>query len=176
MTEKHTKITPAIVKETRKKRLKQLINKLHDLKNDKYLRINHLGKIECRLCYTTHTNESSYIVHRSSMRHQLLAEKQFKRDRMLNNQPEYRMYSVGDGDYQGYLVKIRTKYDVAYKIVKALEQNVEPVNQNYNYLVFKVKGHDNIGLRVHASEDYRITKHFDGHNFKLQILCKRRDD
>ncbi|ELQ74829.1 Splicing factor 3a, subunit 2 [Trachipleistophora hominis] len=175
MTEKHTKITPAIIKENRRKRLKQLINRLHDLKNDKYLRINHLGKIECKLCYTTHTNESSYVIHRSSTRHQLLAEKQFKRDRMLNNQPKYKMYNVRDDVYQGFLVKIKTKHDVMYKIVKALEQNVELVNQNYNYLVFKVREYDNIGLRVDVSEDYKIIKHFDGYNFKLQILYRIKE-
>lgn len=170
------RITPLYIKEARRKRLKKAISDLHDLRSDKYIRTNQIGKIECRICFTTHNNESSYIIHRSSIRHQLLAEKQFKKERALTCRPRYKMYNVMNETHEGFLVKIKTRHTVLYRVLKALEQNVEPVNLNYNYLVFSVKGFDNIGLRIPLSDDYKTLEHFDGYSFKLQILYKKRND
>mgnify|MGYP001094284878 CR=1 FL=1 len=54
----------------RKARLQQLAIDTIDIKNDPYFMRNHLGKIECKLCLTIHTNEGSYMSHTQGKRHQ----------------------------------------------------------------------------------------------------------
>lgn len=47
-----------------KKRVQELLaTHILDIDNDPYVFRNHLGILECRLCLTTHNNESSYISH-----------------------------------------------------------------------------------------------------------------
>ncbi|RKP32145.1 hypothetical protein METBISCDRAFT_21667 [Metschnikowia bicuspidata] len=53
-----------------KQRIKSLLMTLViDLEKDPYLFRNHLGNLECRLCLTQHTTESSYLSHLSGRRH-----------------------------------------------------------------------------------------------------------
>merc|ERR1711904_17958 len=54
----------------RKERLRRLALETIDLEKDPYFMKNHLGKYECRLCLTLHTNEGSYLAHTQGKRHQ----------------------------------------------------------------------------------------------------------
>lgn len=59
-----------------KHRIKELLTShALDLDNDPYVFRNHLGLLECRLCLTTHTNESSYISHLSGRKHAMNLER-----------------------------------------------------------------------------------------------------
>lgn len=54
----------------RKERLRQLAMEMIDLENDPFMRKNSVGKIECGLCLTVHTNEANYLAHTQGKRHQ----------------------------------------------------------------------------------------------------------
>eukprot|EP00158_Paraphelidium_tribonemae_P002585 Partr_v1_DN25492_c0_g1_i1_m53635 putative Splicing factor 3A subunit len=54
----------------RRERLRQLAMDTIDLANDPYLMKNHLGRYECKLCLTLHTNEGSYMAHTQAKKHQ----------------------------------------------------------------------------------------------------------
>ncbi|ODV69078.1 hypothetical protein HYPBUDRAFT_105273 [Hyphopichia burtonii NRRL Y-1933] len=68
-----------------KRRLKELLtSEVLDLENDPYVFRNHLGLLECRLCLTTHTNESSYISHLGGRKHTLNLERRRILDEKYN--------------------------------------------------------------------------------------------
>ena len=54
----------------RRERLRQLALETNDLRKDPYLMRNHLGKYECKLCLTLHSNEGNYLAHTQGRRHQ----------------------------------------------------------------------------------------------------------
>ena len=54
----------------RKKRQAELAKELIDIKKDPYFIKNHLGGYECRLCFTRHTTEGSYLAHTLGKKHQ----------------------------------------------------------------------------------------------------------
>lgn len=54
----------------RRERLRSLALETVDLTNDPYFMKNHIGKYECKLCLTLHTNEGSYMAHTQGKRHQ----------------------------------------------------------------------------------------------------------
>lgn len=54
----------------RRERLRRLAMETIDLSKDPYMMRNHLGQIECKLCLTLHTNESSYLSHTQGRKHQ----------------------------------------------------------------------------------------------------------
>ncbi|KAL6449566.1 sap62 Pre-mRNA-splicing factor sap62 [Candida maltosa Xu316] len=59
-----------------KKRVQELLaTHVLDLDNDPYVFRNHLGMLECKLCLTTHINESSYISHLGGRKHHLNLER-----------------------------------------------------------------------------------------------------
>lgn len=54
----------------RKERLRKLAMETIDLSKDPYFMKNHIGKYECKLCYTVHNTEGSYLAHTQGKRHQ----------------------------------------------------------------------------------------------------------
>ncbi|RCK63613.1 Pre-mRNA-splicing factor sap62 [Candida viswanathii] len=70
-----------------KQRIQELLaTHVLDLDNDPYVFRNHLGMLECRLCLTTHTNESSYISHLGGKKHMLNLERRRILDEKQNRQ------------------------------------------------------------------------------------------
>ncbi|CDK24695.1 unnamed protein product [Kuraishia capsulata CBS 1993] len=55
----------------RSERIRQLLGSSIDIANDPYVFRNHLGVLECKLCYTTHNTEASYIAHVGGKKHQM---------------------------------------------------------------------------------------------------------
>jgi splicing factor 3A subunit 2 len=54
----------------RKERLKQLALESIDLAKDPYFIKNNIGTFECKLCCTTHRDESNYLAHTQGKKHQ----------------------------------------------------------------------------------------------------------
>ncbi|AOA60513.1 SF3a splicing factor complex subunit [Komagataella phaffii CBS 7435] len=55
----------------RKERLRQLLRSNINIESDPYVVRTRTGQYDCKLCLTTHVNESSYISHTQGKRHQL---------------------------------------------------------------------------------------------------------
>lgn len=62
-----------------------------DLDNDPYVFRNHLGMLECKLCLTTHINESSYISHLGGKKHMLNLERRRILDEKQNRQRQLQL-------------------------------------------------------------------------------------
>lgn len=164
------KRTTSFEKNAKKQKLKKVISQLYDLKTDQNIKINKIGKIECKVCHTQHNSESSYIIHQNSIKHQLLAEKRYVKSNLFKFLPQYKMYNVKNELFEGFLCKIKTNLNVQYKIIKSTEQNVEPVNKNYNYVILIVPGLNLLGFKVPIRNNYDIINYFDGDIYKIQIL------
>lgn len=73
-----------------KKRVQELLaTHILDIDNDPYVFRNHLGILECRLCLTTHNNESSYISHLGGRKHHLNLERRRILDEKLRQHQEF---------------------------------------------------------------------------------------
>ena len=73
-----------------KKRVQELLaTHILDIDNDPYVFRNHLGILECKLCLTTHNNESSYISHLGGRKHHLNLERRRILDEKLRQQQEF---------------------------------------------------------------------------------------
>ncbi|KRH92228.1 splicing factor 3a, subunit 2 [Pseudoloma neurophilia] len=162
-------------KEEKRKNLTALINEIFTLSSDKNIIITSFGQIKCKLCKTIHNNESSYIVHRNSKKHQKLVNKNEK-VQLLKYLPFYKIYNVKIINKEnlnkfkiGYLIKIKTENEIYYKILSVNDQLTVKTSDNCNFLVIKTEKFDNIGIKIPKTE-YQILKWFDGKIYKLQIL------
>ena len=73
-----------------KKRVQELLaTHILDIDNDPCVFRNHLGILECKLCLTTHNNESSYISHLGGRKHHLNLERRRILDEKLRQQQEF---------------------------------------------------------------------------------------
>ncbi|KAI5955527.1 sap62 [Candida theae] len=73
-----------------KKRVQELLaTHILDIDNDPYVFRNHLGILECRLCLTTHNNESSYISHLGGRKHHLNLERRRILDEKSRQQQDF---------------------------------------------------------------------------------------
>ncbi|GMI19172.1 hypothetical protein TeGR_g2612 [Tetraparma gracilis] len=88
----------------RKERLRQLALEQVDLSKDPYFMKNHLGTFECRLCYTLHTNEGSYLAHTQAKKHQANLARRAKEEQdaakaqVLQTQQRASAYVGGGGE------------------------------------------------------------------------------
>ena len=73
-------MTKQEAKHINRDRLKKLAMENFDLSKDPYFRKNHLGSFECRLCYTVHQSEGSYLAHTQGKKHQMNLAKRVSRD------------------------------------------------------------------------------------------------
>merc|ERR1712159_393762 len=64
----------------RRERLRRLALETIDLEKDPYFMKNHIGKYECRLCLTLHSNEGSYLAHTQGKRHKIHIAKRAARE------------------------------------------------------------------------------------------------
>lgn len=111
----------------RKKRVRDLLtNQLLNLDNDPYVFKNHLGILECRLCLTTHVNESSYISHIGGKKHQLNLERRRLLDEK-NNKPQ-----VTNSDN---ILSINTAPKKTWNKIGKPEFNVSKIRDVSNYKV-----------------------------------------
>lgn len=72
-----------------RRRIKELLaSQVLDLDNDPYVFRNHLGMLECRLCLTTHINESSYVAHLGGKKHSTNLERRRVLDEKNNKKAD----------------------------------------------------------------------------------------
>jgi splicing factor 3A subunit 2 len=69
----------AVRNAARRAAMNRLTTELLDLNRDPYFSKNHLGQIECKLCYSRHVSEANYISHAQSRKHQVNMAQRAKR-------------------------------------------------------------------------------------------------
>ncbi|KAH0474102.1 MAG: hypothetical protein KVP17_000685 [Porospora cf. gigantea B] len=66
----------------RRERMRKLAMETIDLSKDPYIKKNHLGQIECRLCLTLHPNEANYLSHTQGRKHQTHLNRRLLKEKM----------------------------------------------------------------------------------------------
>lgn len=72
----------------RKERLKQLALESIDLAKDPYFIKNNIGSYECKLCCTTHRDESNYLAHTQGKKHQHALARRAHQEKLLAEQQQ----------------------------------------------------------------------------------------
>lgn len=72
----------------RKERLKQLALESIDLAKDPYFIKNNIGTYECKLCCTTHRDESNYLAHTQGKKHQHALARRAHQDQLIAEQQQ----------------------------------------------------------------------------------------
>ena len=72
----------------RKERLKQLALESIDLAKDPYFIKNNIGTYECKLCCTTHRDESNYLAHTQGKKHQHALARRAHQDKLIAEQQQ----------------------------------------------------------------------------------------
>jgi splicing factor 3A subunit 2 len=70
----------------RKERLKQLALESIDLAKDPYFIKNNIGTYECKLCCTTHRDESNYLAHTQGKKHQHALARRAHQEKLIAEQ------------------------------------------------------------------------------------------
>mmetsp|Transcript_13094 Transcript_13094/g.25066 ORF Transcript_13094/g.25066 Transcript_13094/m.25066 type:complete len:224 (-) Transcript_13094:622-1293(-) len=158
----------------RRERLRQLALETIDLNKDPYFMKNHIGKYECKLCLTLHTNEGSYLAHTQGKRHQQnLARRAAKiaktqdlatfqekkkpaaRKTARIGRPGYKVVKQLDPEtdqrsllFQVSYPKIEDGLQPRHRFMSAYEQRVEPSNDNFQYILFAAEPYETIAFKI----------------------------
>ncbi|UKK01909.2 splicing factor 3a subunit 2 [Theileria orientalis] len=156
----------------RRERLRKLALETFDLSKDPYFTKNHIGQIECRLCLTIHTTESSYLSHTQGRKHQTnLARraakeqrdaftamapqtKVFKAPTIKIGRPGYRITKMRDPVTRQPALLFEIEFPEIqgapkYRFMSAFEQKMEiPPDPNYQFLLFAADPYETIGFKV----------------------------
>jgi splicing factor 3A subunit 2 len=159
----------------RRERLKNLLQSKINIDTDPYVFKNHLGILECKLCFTTHMSESNYITHTTARRHQLnlmrradfeKRQKQSKEDKEIEEviqkrywkkigKPVYKVNKIRDpiNLQKGLLFTLKfdhIKDDVQplYKFLPSNKTQKEEPDSKYQYLIISAEPYDNIGFKI----------------------------
>ena len=130
---------------------------------DPYIKHNHLGSIDCRLCATIHINEGSYLAHTQGKKHQINLARRAARDTKDTQlmiapaasavqrkvfhkigRPGYRVTKVRDIDtgkegmlVQDHLPQVKAGVLPRRRFMSAWEQKKEMPDEAYQYLVVR---------------------------------------
>lgn len=158
----------------RRERLRQLAMETVDLTNDPYFMKNHIGKYECKLCLTLHTNEGSYLAHTQGKRHQenlarraarlakqkgqfpLMEKKKIEPKKTIKiGRPGYKVVKQKDPDnnqcsllFQIHYPQIEHGLRPRFRFMSAFEQHVETPDDNFQYILFAAEPYEIIGFKV----------------------------
>ncbi|TNJ29652.1 Splicing factor 3A subunit 2 [Giardia muris] len=140
--------------------------------SDPFLTTNYLGHYECKLCRTRHTTLGSYGTHIQSKRHQSVLQRiqptaepiqpvaQTTSDvtpalpQEQGGLPQWRVRSVLHPltGQKGVLVELSTPQLMVlkptYRIVSALDQTVEAVNLDHQYVVISCHPYQSVGVKI----------------------------
>lgn len=162
----------------RRERLRALALETVDLTNDPYFMKNHIGKYECKLCLTLHTNEGSYMAHTQGKRHQenlarrakrlasqkmtgpLVEKKKIQPKKTVKiGRPGYKVVKQKDADmnqrsllFQIHYPQIDTGLVPRYRFMSAFEQQVEAVDTKFQYILFAAEPYETIGFKIPNNE------------------------
>lgn len=160
----------------RRERIKNLLQSKINIESDPYVLKNHLGVLECKLCFTTHLSESKYITHTTARRHQLnlmrRAEMEKRQKQSKDNKqkeediiekrywtkigkPIYKVKKIRDpvSLNKGLLFtlkldKIKDDVKPLFKILSSNEQKKEQPNSKFQYLVISAEPYENIAFKI----------------------------
>ncbi|OMJ89506.1 hypothetical protein SteCoe_8302 [Stentor coeruleus] len=163
----------AMINAERRERQRRLAMEASDISKDPFFMKNHLGTFECRLCLTLHTNESSYLAHTLGRKHQAnLVRRKCRegKDIAVFPQPKSRIVSkrIIKIGRPGYRVTKQNDpmtsqksllFEIEYpeidqtikprhRIMSCYEQNREPVNDKFQYVLFAADPYEIIAFKV----------------------------
>jgi len=162
----------------RRERLRKLALETIDINKDPYFMRNHLGQYECKLCLTLHMNEGNYLAHTQGKRHQYNLGRraaQEARDREILPQPVkqkvtvrktikigrpgYRVTKQRDPEtnqrsliFQIDYPEIEDGLQPRHRFMSAYEQKVEPVDKNFQYVLFAAEPYETIAFKIPNKE------------------------
>jgi splicing factor 3A subunit 2 len=165
--------TQAMINAERRERQRKLAMENSDVTKDPYFMKNHLGTYECRLCLTLHTNEGSYLAHTQGKKHQTnLARRKMKDGKDIANypapkpkvypkrlikigRPGYRVTKQKDPETNQKSLLFEVDYPEIdqglkprHRIMSCYEQNREPVDDRYQYVLFAADPYEVIAFKV----------------------------
>lgn len=189
----------SVSNQQRRERLRQLALETVDVNNDPYFFKNHLGKYECKLCLTLHTNEGSYLAHTQGKRHQQnLARRKLRLDQQKGTMPVIerkkiqprKTIKIGRPGYKVVKQKdpmtgqnsllfqlsfpqVEEGLRPRYRFMSAFEQHVEQPNDKFQYIMFAAEPYEVIAFKIpnHPIDqgDGRFFTHWDPDNFKFTV-------
>lgn len=162
----------------RRERLKALALEVVDLTNDPYFMKNHIGKYECKLCLTLHTNEASYMAHTQGKRHQenlarrqarfaeqqgqapMVERKKIQPKKTVKiGRPGYKVVKQKDADnnqrsllFQIHYPQIDAGLVPRYRFMSCFEQRIEPPDDKFQYILFAAEPYETIGFKIPNDE------------------------
>jgi splicing factor 3A subunit 2 len=188
-----------VTNQDRRERLRQLALETVDISNDPYFFKNHLGKYECKLCLTLHTNEGSYLAHTQGKRHQQnLARRQAKLDQQKGEfpvferktikprktikigRPGYKVVKQKDPStgqnsllFQLSFPRIEEGMRPRYRFMSAFEQHIEQPNDKFQYILFAAEPYEVVAFKIPNKPvdqgENRFFSHWDQDKFQFTV-------
>lgn len=180
-----------------KRRLNQLAADVSDVDSNPYLRSLPGGLYECKLCLTKHKSTNSFILHTQGRRHQQSLEQRKRLDTPRSGsaaaskvttksfvkigRPGYRITKIFDPAANKRGLHLLIKYpqikkglQPMHRLMSAYEQQQEPADGAYQYLVIAAEPYDTIAIKIRSSpiEKDSLWSDFDKDtgDFHLQFL------
>eukprot|EP00918_Siedleckia_nematoides_P077053 GHVU01168424.1.p1 GENE.GHVU01168424.1~~GHVU01168424.1.p1 ORF type:complete len:262 (-),score=39.17 GHVU01168424.1:1247-1954(-) len=194
------------IENDRRERLRRLAMETIDLSKDPYINKNHLGQLECKLCLTIHTNESSYLSHTQGKKHQSNLARRAAKEKADSTilpaprkitpkktvkigRPGYRVTKMRDPKTLHKALLFEIEYpeieaNVAprFRVMSAYEQRIETPENKYQYLLFAAEPYETIGFKI-PNEDIdksgdRLYTEWDPikKTYTMQCHFKTRED
>ncbi|KAH0474101.1 MAG: hypothetical protein KVP17_000685 [Porospora cf. gigantea B] len=174
----------------RRERMRKLAMETIDLSKDPYIKKNHLGQIECRLCLTLHPNEANYLSHTQGRKHQTHLNRRLLKEKMeLQTASPAPRSVVRKGvacvriGRPGYKVtKLRCPetarkgllFEVDYpeissgalarhRFMSAWEQKIDTPDGDFQYVIFAAEPYESIAFKIPNLEidQHSIQIHWD---------------
>ena len=120
----------------RKERLKQLALESIDLAKDPYFIKNNIGTYECKLCCTTHRDESNYLAHTQGKKHQHALARRAHQDKLIAEQQQGSATTTATTSNSSSLIGQKRKVRIgrpAYQVYKSRD-----VETNQRCLSFEI--------------------------------------
>ncbi|PRT53747.1 Pre-mRNA-splicing factor sap62 [Wickerhamiella sorbophila] len=187
-----------------KKRLYQLAADVSDVDSNPYLRSLPGGVYECKLCLTKHKSTNSFILHTQGRRHQQSLEQRKRLEAPKSGsspasakvqtksfvkigRPGYKITKIFDpaANKRGLhlLIKypqIKSGLQPMHRLMSAYEQQQEPVDGAFQYLVIAAEPYDTIAIKIRAPpiDKSSLWSNFDQDtgDYHLQILLDSVDE
>lgn len=167
--------TDELVHQQRKERQRQVFSEVYNIANDPYIMHNNAGKIVCRQCKTSHPNEYNYIIHSNSKKHRqnlLIRQKKFSKTQNEDmpliekkkihprktpkiGKPGYDVYKQYSRETQTHSQLFRISYPnieeglrPRYRFISSFEQKKEPVDPNFQYILFAAEPYEIIAFKI----------------------------
>eukprot|EP01063_Lacrimia_lanifica_P021356 TRINITY_DN28660_c0_g1_i1.p2 TRINITY_DN28660_c0_g1~~TRINITY_DN28660_c0_g1_i1.p2 ORF type:complete len:221 (+),score=110.00 TRINITY_DN28660_c0_g1_i1:80-664(+) len=181
--------------------MKEIAFSAEELAKDKWFSKNAMGRIECRLCGTTHISEGNYMAHTQGKRHQsnllrkqeaakkdvvpMIAQKKVAIVKTVRiGLPGYKIRKSRDAstgqrilNFQVHYPEIKEGLAPKHRIMSAYEQKVEIPNKDYQFLVFAAEPYETIAFKIPGDDIQQDGTFFtnwdkEKHEYTLQFGFK----